>query len=144
MREPATVERDRLPGDVAGVVAQEERNPGADVALGVAGAAQRAHPVEVGLVDGARGDCRGEALRHRERAHRVDPDVLTTPLERGGAAEQPDARLRRRVRRSFRQALDAGGGAEVDDAPAPPAQVRVHGLHRDEAADDVDVQLARE
>ncbi len=28
--------------------------------------------------------------------------------------------------------------------PPPLAQVRVHGLHRDQAPDDVDVQLARQ
>ena len=59
-----------------------------------------------------------------------------------GAAEQSDRSLGAGIGGPPRQPLDARARAEVDDAPAAGLQLPVDRLHRDEAADHVDVQLA--
>src|SRR5438046_2196950 len=79
-----------------------------------------------------------------ENGHGVDPDLVAAPLECGGAAQQAHPGLGCGVGGAVGEAFDARAGAEVHDAAAPLPQVRVDGLHRDQAPDDVDVQLACE
>ena len=143
-REPAAVEHERLAGHVAGVVAQQERDARPDVELGVAGPAERAHGIELGLIDGAGSHRFLQARSDIANGHTV---LTRMPWRPHSSAA---VRLKRRTAafaaeygRAFGQPLDAGAGAEVDDAPATITDVRVDGLHRDETAHHVDVELAR-
>src|SRR5262245_601947 len=127
----AAVHRDRLAGDVARVLAQEEGHQGRHV-FGAADAAQRdrAHEAVEELL-AVLPDLREERSVGRPRAHAVHPDLVARHLARERLREGDHAALGGGVDRLARRADLARVGAEVHDAAAASRDHAVeHGADR--------------
>jgi hypothetical protein len=122
-----------LAGEIFGLVTDQERHDGPDVLGGAADASQ--WNLLQCLVEIPGCDLAPElnALRVGERAHHVDPDVVASPLERGGLRHAAHRFLGGGVGAEARLATRAGTRSEVDDhATARGGHRRVHGLHEEE------------